>query len=128
MAQRTQVPAYVVLSDAALEDLCRKRPANLRELLSVSGIGERKAELYGRDIFAAFEAFRSRAHAPPRARPRRFRPPMKQSACWQRGRPSTEIAELRGRKPSTVVNMVADLIEKGRMEYRMEWVGDETTS
>ncbi len=58
-----QVPAYVVLSDAALDDLCRKRPANLRELLSVSGIGERKAELYGRDIFAAFEAFDKGARA-----------------------------------------------------------------
>jgi ATP-dependent DNA helicase RecQ len=62
-AQRAGVPPYVVLSDAALEDLCRKRPGNLRELLSVSGIGERKAELYGSEIFAAFAAFNKGARA-----------------------------------------------------------------
>ncbi len=60
---RAQVPAYVVLSDASLMDLCRKRPSNLRELLTVTGIGERKAELYGREIFAAFEAFKNGARA-----------------------------------------------------------------
>jgi ATP-dependent DNA helicase RecQ len=58
-AQRAQVPAYIVLSDAALYDLCRKKPSTLRELLNVSGVGERKAELYGREIFAAFEAYRN---------------------------------------------------------------------
>jgi len=63
MAERAGVPAYVVLSDAALEDLCRKRPANLRELLGVTGIGERKAELYGSEIFAALEAYRQGARA-----------------------------------------------------------------
>ncbi len=57
-AKRAQVPAYIVLSDAALYDLCRKQPRTLRELLNVSGIGERKAELYGHQIFAAFEAYR----------------------------------------------------------------------
>jgi ATP-dependent DNA helicase RecQ len=62
-AQKAQVPAYIVLSDAALADLCRKQPSNLRELLSVAGFGERKAELYGREIFTAFEAFKNGARA-----------------------------------------------------------------
>jgi len=62
-AQRSAVPAYIVLSDAALEDLCRKQPSNLRELLAVTGFGERKAELYGGEIFAAFEAYRNGARA-----------------------------------------------------------------
>ena len=44
-AQRAAVPAYIVLSDAALEDLCRKQPASVEELLGVTGFGERKAEL-----------------------------------------------------------------------------------
>jgi uncharacterized protein YpbB len=26
---------------------------------------------------------------------------------------------------ATVVNMVADLVEKGRLEYRVDWVGEE---
>ena len=41
------------------------------------------------------------------------------------GRTFEEIAQIRARQLSTVVNMVADLVEKGALEYRMEWVGDE---
>lgn len=32
---------------------------------------------------------------------------------------------MRGRQVSTVVTMVADLVEKGRIEYRVEWVSEE---
>ncbi len=124
VAQRANVPAYVVLSDASLEDLCRRRPSNLRELLLVIGIGERKAELYGREIFAAFEAFRNGARAAARATSQTS-PAEETIRLLAEGKSFAEIAELRGRKLSTVVNMAADLIEKGRLEYRVEWVGEE---
>ena len=41
------------------------------------------------------------------------------------GKSFTEIAEIRGRQLSTVVNCVADLVEKGKLAYRTEWVGEE---
>jgi len=41
------------------------------------------------------------------------------------GRSFEQIAEIRGRQLSTVVSMVADLVEKGKLDYRMEWVGEE---
>ena len=41
------------------------------------------------------------------------------------GKSFVEIAQIRGRQLATVVNMVADLVEKGRLGYRMEWVGEE---
>ena len=122
-AQRAAVPAYIVLSDAALEDLCRKRPSNLRELLDVSGIGERKAELYGREIFAAFEAFRNGARAA-RKEAGRVAPAEETIRLLADGKTFEEIATLRGRQVSTVVSLVADLVEKGRLEYRMEWLGE----
>src|SRR5262249_34541007 len=119
-AQRAAVPAYVVLSDAALEDLCRKRPTNLRELLGVTGIGERKAELYGSEIFAVFEAYRKGARAA------RHETPMEETLrLLGEGRTFEQIAEARGGQLQTVVNMVADLVEKGRLEYKMDWVGEE---
>ncbi|HEY1343057.1 MAG TPA: RecQ family ATP-dependent DNA helicase [Bryobacteraceae bacterium] len=123
-AQRTAVPAYVVLSDAALEDLCRKQPTNLRELLGVSGIGERKAELYGSEIFAAFEAFRNGARAAAR-QVSGLSPAEETIRLLAEGKSFEEIAQIRGRQVATVVNMVADLIEKGRLEYRIDWVGEE---
>jgi ATP-dependent DNA helicase RecQ len=123
-AQAAAVPAYVVLSDAALEDLCRKQPANLRELLGVTGIGERKAELYGRDILANFEAFRSGARAAARE-VAQISPAEETIRLLAEGKSFEEVAQIRGRQLSTVVNLVADMVEKGRLEYRMEWVGEE---
>ena len=123
-AERAGVPAYVVLSDAALEDLCRKRPTNLRELLAVNGFGERKTEMYGSEIFAVFEAFRRGERAAARPAPQ-LSPAEETMRLLADGKSFEEIAAIRVRQMATVVSMVADLIEKGRVEYRIEWVGEE---
>jgi ATP-dependent DNA helicase RecQ len=121
-AQRANVPAYIVLSDAALADLCRKQPANLRELLAVTGFGERKAELYGSEIFAGFEAYRRGERAAARTATQ-VSPADETIRLLGEGKSFEEIAQIRGRQVATVVNMVADLVEKGRIEYPTEWVG-----
>ena len=41
------VPAYVVFTDAALRDMCARKPQTEQEFLKVSGVGERKAARYG---------------------------------------------------------------------------------
>ena len=41
MSKEQGVPAYIVMHDSSLEDLCRRRPSSLAELLGVSGFGER---------------------------------------------------------------------------------------
>jgi ATP-dependent DNA helicase RecQ len=123
-AERAAVPAYIVLSDASLVELCRKKPANLRELLGVSGFGERKAELYGSEIFAAFEAFRNGARAVVREAAQAS-PAEETMRLLAEGKSFEEIAQIRGRQVATVVNLVADLVEKGRLEYRVDWVGEE---
>jgi ATP-dependent DNA helicase RecQ len=120
MAQRNGVPAFLIMHDSSLEDLCRKRPASLRELLHVSGFGERKAELYGREIFAAFERFGRGARAqtaegPVSAADETIR-------LLKAGKSLDEIAQIRGRRRDTVSNMVADLVEKGRIDYDPAWV------
>ncbi|HKX00481.1 MAG TPA: ATP-dependent DNA helicase RecQ [Bryobacteraceae bacterium] len=58
LARRTRVPAYVVMHDATLEEVCRRRPENGDELVMIRGIGKRKAELYGEEIFSALRAYR----------------------------------------------------------------------
>jgi len=57
-AQEQRVPAYVVLLDTSLEDLCRKQPATLEELRGVFGFGEIKTARYGPGILAALAAYR----------------------------------------------------------------------
>jgi ATP-dependent DNA helicase RecQ len=123
-AQRASVPAYIILSDAALVDLCRKRPANLRELLGVTGIGERKAEQYGREMFAAFEAY-AKGERAAAAEVAHASPAEETMRLLAAGKSFEEIAQIRGRQVGTVVNMVADLVEKGKLDYQVSWVGEE---
>jgi ATP-dependent DNA helicase RecQ len=64
-AKEQGVPAFVVMHDSALEELCRQRPLSNPELLRISGFGEYKAALYGPQIFEALERFRNGARAAP---------------------------------------------------------------
>src|SRR6266576_1020641 len=57
LAREQKIPAYVVLHDSTLEDLCRRRPTTLAGLRQVAGIGERKAEVYGPQILQVLREF-----------------------------------------------------------------------
>ena len=48
LADRQQMPAYIVFSDRSLVDMVRLRPSNEQEMLAVSGVGPAKLEKYGR--------------------------------------------------------------------------------
>lgn len=52
IALEQQVPAYVIFSDATLSDICAKLPSTKAEFLDISGVGERKLELYGEQFIA----------------------------------------------------------------------------
>ncbi len=62
-AKQQGVPAFVVMHDSALDEVCRRRPGSISELLGISGFGEYKAALYGPRIFEALEQFRNGARA-----------------------------------------------------------------
>jgi ATP-dependent DNA helicase RecQ len=124
-AQRQGVPAFIVMHDTSLEDLCRRRPASLAELLQVSGIGERKAELYGQQIFVALERFSSGARASAVAE-KKISPAEETMRLLAEGRSFQEIAQLRDRQLATVIGLVADLVEKGTLKFAPEWVDKES--
>ncbi len=52
IAAQEKVPAYVVFSNATLQDMCARQPITEGELLEVSGVGRAKADKYG-DAFLA---------------------------------------------------------------------------
>jgi DNA helicase-2/ATP-dependent DNA helicase PcrA len=56
-SRRDKVPAYVVLSDRHLQGIAVARPASLRELRALPGIGPTKLEAYGEEILAVLEPF-----------------------------------------------------------------------
>ena len=48
LARESGVPAYVVFSNATLQDMARKKPRTTAEFKRVSGVGEMKAAWYGK--------------------------------------------------------------------------------
>ena len=52
LAREQDVPAYIIFSNAALVDMCAKRPRTVEEFLGVSGVGATKAERYGEAFLA----------------------------------------------------------------------------
>jgi superfamily II DNA helicase RecQ len=50
-ARRREVPAFRILSDKTLQAIAAEKPATVRELLEIPGVGPRVAEQYGAQIF-----------------------------------------------------------------------------
>jgi ATP-dependent DNA helicase RecQ len=59
MAKEQGVPAFVIMHDTSLDELCRIRPRSLTELRQVHGFGEHKTELYGPHILTVLRTFRA---------------------------------------------------------------------
>ena len=57
IAQRENVPAYIVCSNSTLLDMAEKAPETMDALLAVSGIGEVKACRYGEDFLSAIRNY-----------------------------------------------------------------------
>jgi ATP-dependent DNA helicase RecQ len=121
MAKEQGVPAFVVLHDTTLEEICRRRPSSIAELLGITGIGERKAEVYGKGILAALERYGSGARAS--AAPEKITmPALETMRLLMAGNSFEDIAKIRGRQLSTVVNAVANLVERGDLEFEEAWI------
>ena len=123
-AKEQSMPAFVVLHDSSLDEICRMHPKTIEHLREVTGIGERKAESYGRQILDALARFRSgaRAEAPPE---KKTAPALETLSLLSAGKSFEEIAKIRGRQLSTVINAVANLVETGALEFEPAWV-DQT--
>lgn len=57
IAKQHQVPAFVVMHDTSLDELCQRKPRTLDELREVPGFGKRKTELYGEEILSVLRSY-----------------------------------------------------------------------
>jgi len=126
MAKEKNVPAYIVLHDSSLEEICRRQPKYFAELLEIPGIGERKAEVYGQPILDALEKFRQGQRAA--GSERGVKPVDETLRLLGEGKTLEEIAQIRGRQVSTVASAVANLLETGQVEFQSGWVSKEKQS
>jgi ATP-dependent DNA helicase RecQ len=126
MAKEQGLPAYTVLHDTTLDEICRIRPSSIAQLRTITGIGERKAESIGLLILRALEEYRTGARA---AQLQASTPPMQETLeLLNNGKTFEEIAAIRGRQISTVMSTVAALVETGELEFSPAWLSPEKVS
>jgi len=123
VAKQEDVPAFVVMHDTSLAEICRKRPASLVEIRGVSGFGERKTERYGQQILDALERFRSGERAVI-VTEKKSKPADDTIRLLAEGRSFEEIAAIRGRQLRSVIDLVATLVEKGELQFQNGWIDD----
>src|SRR6202171_5852727 len=122
MAKEQGVPAFVVMHDTTLEEVCRVQPDSLAAVRRIHGFGERKTELYGAQIVQTLRKFRegSRAEEPA---PRKTSPPARETIKFiKAGHSLEQIAKIRGRQLSGVIEMVCQLMESGQLEFQPSWL------
>lgn len=124
VAAERGVPAFVVLHDTSLLDLCRKKPESPEELQAVYGIGHAKQKSLGEQLLRTMAAFGSGARAQ-RREPSAVVPAEQTRTMLAQGMSFAEIAAARGRRLNTVITQVADMIEQGTLEFNPRWVADE---
>ena len=120
-ARAQGIAAFIIMHDTSLAELCRVKPRSLSELRRVPGFGERKTELYGQDILDALSRFRNGARAT-EAPGQASDPAGETLRLLQEGRTLEEIAQARGRQLSSVVSMVAAMVERGEVDFEPGWI------
>jgi ATP-dependent DNA helicase RecQ len=119
------VAAFVVLHDTALDALCASKPSTLQALRAVSGFGDKKVDRYGQEILDALRRFNGGERASNEWHAAASRPREDTLRLLEEGRTFEEIAQVRGRKVTTVVETVAKLIEEGEIEFDAKWLSGE---
>jgi ATP-dependent DNA helicase RecQ len=119
------VSAFVVLHDSVLVDLCLAKPTTLQELRRVSGFGDKKVEMYGKEILDALRRFREGARAMNEGVAKVSSPAKETQRLLEEGRTFEEIAQIRARTLRAVVSLVADMIERGEAEFQPGWLAPE---
>jgi len=123
-ASEQGIAAFIIMHDTSLAELCRVKPNSLSELRRVPGFGERKTELYGREILEVLGRFRNGARATETAG-QASDPAGETLRLLEEGRALEEIAQIRGRQLSTVASMVASMVERGEVDFDPGWIHDD---
>jgi ATP-dependent DNA helicase RecQ len=119
------LPAFAVLHDSALVDLCLAKPSNLQELRRISGFGDKRVEMYGKEILDALRRFRQGERATNDGKLKVSSPAKETLRLLEEGRTFDEIAQIRSRTLRAVISLVADLIERGEATFQSNWLASE---
>jgi len=109
IALAENIPAYLVFSDASLKAMERARPMCESDFLDISGVGQRKLEVYGEDFIAEIVSFSNE-----KITKRKKKDTHKVTyELYKEGLTIDEIATKRNLKPTTIFSHLAKLYTDG---------------
>lgn len=121
IATETNVPAFVVFNDASLEDMASKQPKNYTEFLAVSGVGQRKLEVYGEEFLELIEKYSTRK----KTKKKKGETYKITEKLLDQGLSIDEIAGKRNLATTTIYSHIAKLIELGKVISIEKYVSSE---
>jgi ATP-dependent DNA helicase RecQ len=110
IALAENIPAYLVFNDATLKEMERARPMSEPDFLEISGVGQRKLEVYGEDFIAEIVAFSNE-----KIKTRKKKDTHKITYdLYKEGFTIDEISEKRNLKSTTIFSHLALLYTEGK--------------
>ncbi|RVU01372.1 DNA helicase RecQ [Mucilaginibacter limnophilus] len=128
IAENENVPAYVILSDATLQEIATYLPESLDELRKISGFGDVKLARYGREFLQPVKAYcaehglSSKINQKTATRERKPRAEkvndtrLESLNLFKSGKSAAEIAEVRGLSPMTIESHLTFFVQTGELE------------
>ena len=110
IALEENIPAYLVFNDATLKEIENERPLSDEEFLSISGVGQRKLDVYGTAFINEVKAFtESKKVSKKKSDTHRVT-----YELYKNGLSIDEIAEQRQLKATTIYSHIAKLWSEGK--------------
>jgi ATP-dependent DNA helicase RecQ len=112
LAEKENVPPYVIFSNSVLEDLSELRPATIEQLENISGIGKHKMQKYGQAFIDQISEYIKENSAD--AAKLKGASYIVSHELYKDGLSAEQIAEKRNLNPTTIYSHLAQALESGR--------------
>jgi ATP-dependent DNA helicase RecQ len=123
VAQKQGVPPYLIFSDATLQIMAERRPLTDGDMLQVSGVGERKLQLYGDAFMDEIRRFVREKSGEGQTVTGSTQ--LQSWEMFKSGETVEAIAKARELSPFTVVSHLATMYERGELLDIRQWVSPE---
>lgn len=120
IAQEEDIAAYLVFNDATLKEIENERPQSDEEFLAISGVGQRKLEVYGAEFMEEVKTFLNEKKKAKKDTT------LETFKLYKEGFTVEEIAENRGLKSTTIFSHLSKLYLEGKDVSLDEFIEADT--
>jgi ATP-dependent DNA helicase RecQ len=123
LADKQNIPAYQVFSDVTLQEMASEKPTTEDEIMQITGVGERKCQLYGPEFINEIINFIYKQNK--QGNSIKGSTYLATLELYQKGFSAEDIARERTLNPVTVYSHLAYLYEKGHSIDLMKYITNE---